>query len=284
VAGCAPLAKWQRSWPAPAKLNLFLHVIGRRPDGYHLLQTVFRLIDCYDWLTFSPRDDGDIRRGRPVPHVPEEGDLALRAARLLQQETGCPTGATIDLDKRIPVGGGLGGGSSDAATTLIALNELWGTNLSRGQLSELAIRLGADVPFFLLGRNAFGEGVGEVLAALDLEPAWYVIVTPQVEVSTREIFGAPKLTRNTKPLNMAAFFAGVGRNDLEPVVRERFPEVARALDWLQRYGTARMSGSGSSVFAAFATELDARTIASRVPGEWRGMVVRGLDRHPLASE
>jgi 4-diphosphocytidyl-2-C-methyl-D-erythritol kinase len=280
----ASLTAWQRRWPAPAKLNLFLHVIGRRPDGYHLLQTVFRLIDCCDWLSYSPRNDGDVRRSRPVLHVPESEDLAVRAARLLQQETGCPMGVTIDLDKRIPIGGGLGGGSSDAATTLIALNELWGTNLSRAQLAQLAVRLGADVPFFLLGRNAFGEGVGEVLSALDLESAWYVVVTPQVAVSTREIFGAPKLTRNTKPLNMATFFAGLGRNDLEPVVRERFPEVARALDWLQDYGLARMTGSGSSVFAAFATELDARAVASKVPGEWRGMAVRGLDRHPLAPE
>jgi 4-diphosphocytidyl-2-C-methyl-D-erythritol kinase len=284
MATPAPLAAWQRRWPAPAKLNLFLHVIGRRPDGYHLLQTVFRLIDCCDWLRFSRREDGDVRRERPLLDVPESEDLAVRAARLLQRETGCPIGATIELDKRIPIGAGLGGGSSDAATTLIALNELWGTSLSRAQLAELAVRLGADVPFFLCGRNAFGEGVGEVLAPFDPGPAWYVVVTPQVAVSTREIYESPKLTRNTKPLNMAAFFAGLGHNDLEPVVRERFPEVARALDWLRSYGMARMSGSGSSVFAAFATELDARAVASRVPGEWRGMAVQGLDRHPLAPE
>jgi 4-diphosphocytidyl-2-C-methyl-D-erythritol kinase len=178
----------------------------------------------------------------------------------------------------------LGGGSSDAATTLIALDELWGTGLSRAELSALAVRLGADVPFFLLGRNAFAEGIGERLTPLDLGPAWYVVITPQVAVSTREIFSSTALTRDTKPLTITAFFAGLGRNDLEPVVCGRFPQVARALEWLKGFGDARMSGSGASVFAAFRTESEARAVVARIPGEWRGIAVRGLDRHPLASE
>ncbi|HSD40804.1 MAG TPA: 4-(cytidine 5'-diphospho)-2-C-methyl-D-erythritol kinase [Burkholderiales bacterium] len=275
---------WRRGWPAPAKLNLMLHVVGRRTDGYHLLQTVFRLIDLADTLTFAPRADRAIRRTTPIAGVPEDDDLTVRAARALQAETACREGATISLEKRIPLGGGLGGGSSDAATTLIALNELWGTRLARADLARIGLRLGADVPFFLFGRNALGEGVGEVLTPLDLPPAWYVVITPQVAVSTREMFTAPELTRDTKPLKITAFFAGLGRNDLEPVVRARFPEVARALEWLAAHGAARMSGSGSSVFAAFGREDEARTVAAKVPGEWRASAVRGLDRHPLAPE
>jgi 4-diphosphocytidyl-2-C-methyl-D-erythritol kinase len=272
---------WQRRWPAPAKLNLMLHVVGRRDDGYHLLQTVFRLIDLADALGFAPRDDGAIRLATPLAGLPEDADLTVRAARLLQGETGCRAGATISVEKRIPVGGGLGGGSSDAASTLIALNHLWGTGLQREDLARLGLALGADVPFFLFGRNAFGEGVGEVLTAVDLPPAWYVVIAPQVAVSTREIFAAPELTRDTKPVKITVFFAGLGTNDLEPVVRARFPEVARALDWLARHGEARMSGSGSSVFAAFEREDEARAVAAKVPGEWRAWAVRGLDRHPL---
>jgi len=273
---------WKRRWPAPAKLNLMLHVVGRRADGYHLLQTVFRLIDLADTLVYSPRDDSAIRLVAPIPGVPEDADLTVRAARLLQAETECTSGAAISVDKRIPVGGGLGGGSSDAATTLIALNELWGTGLRRADLARIGLALGADVPFFLFGRNALGEGVGEVLTALDLPPAWYVVIAPQVAVSTREIFASGELTRDTKPLKITAFFAGLGRNDLEPVVRARFPEVARAIDWLASHGDARMSGSGSSVFAAFEREDEARAVAAKVPGEWRAWAVRGLDRHPLA--
>ena len=273
---------WRRRWPAPAKLNLFLHVVGRRADGYHFLQTVFRLIDLVDWIEFSPREDGAIRLAAPLPRVPEDTDLTVRAARLLQEAGAVRTGVTIRVAKCIPIGGGLGGGSSDAATTLIALAELWGTGLSRAALTRLAVRLGADVPFFLLGRNAFAEGIGEVLTPLDLDPAWYVVITPQVAVSTGEIFGSRELTRATKPLTMQAFFAGLGRNDLEPVVCRRFPQVARALEWLKGYGDARLSGSGSSVFAAYPTEAEARAVVARIPGEWRGVAVRGLDRHPLA--
>jgi 4-diphosphocytidyl-2-C-methyl-D-erythritol kinase len=285
MAGAAAMnAVWARGWPAPAKLNLMLHVVGRRADGYHLLQTVFRLIDLADTLTFAPRAGGAIRRATQIAGVPEDDDLAVRAARALQAETACREGATISLEKRIPLGGGLGGGSSDAATALIALNELWGIRLSRADLARIGLTLGADVPFFLFGRNAVGEGVGEVLTPLDLPAAWYVVITPQVAVSTREMFAAPELTRDTKPLKITAFFAGLGRNDLEPVVRARFPEVARALEWLAGHGAARMSGSGASVFAAYEREDEARAVAAKVPGEWRAWAVRGLDRHPLGPE
>jgi len=267
---------------APAKLNLFLHVTGRRTDGYHLIQTAFRLIDLCDWITIAPRDDGAVRLESTLPGVPAEQNLALRAARALKDATDVRAGAAISLDKRIPIGAGLGGGSSDAATTLIALNRLWGTGLSRADLASLAVGLGADVPFFVFGRNAFGEGIGEVLTALDLEPAWYVVLTPQVAVPTGEIFAAPELTRAAKPIKITAFFKGFGRNDLEPVVCARYPEVAKHLAWLRGFGDARMSGSGSSVFAEFASEAEAQAVVARIPGGMRGFAVRGLDRHPLA--
>lgn len=267
---------------APAKLNLFLHVTGRRTDGYHLIQTAFRLIDLCDWITIAPNDDDAVRLESALPDVPAEQNLALRAARVLKDATGVRAGAAISLDKRIPIGAGLGGGSSDAATTLMALNRLWGTGLSHADLACLAVGLGADVPFFVFGRNAFGEGIGEVLTALDLEPAWYVVLTPQVAVPTGEIFAAPELTRAAKPIKITAFFKGFGRNDLEPVVCARYPEVAKHLAWLRGFGDARMSGSGSSVFAEFASEAEAQAVVARIPEGMRGFAVRGLDRHPLA--
>jgi 4-diphosphocytidyl-2-C-methyl-D-erythritol kinase len=277
---------WSDAWPAPAKLNLFLHVVGRRPDGYHLLQTVFRLIDLEDTLRFAPRDDGAVRLATPLPGVDEAADLTVRAARLLQAETGTTRGVTIAVDKRIPMGGGLGGGSSDAATTLLALNALWGLGVPRERLAALGLRLGADVPFFLFGRNAFAEGVGEVLAPLDLPPAWYLVITPQVSVPTQEIFSDPGLTRNTKPVKIAVFFAGDGpgfHNDLEPVAVRKYPAVGRALEWLRSAGAAgRMSGSGASVFAAFSDEAAARRAAEGVPEGMRAFVAKGLDAHPLA--
>lgn len=281
--GDATLDPWARDWPAPAKLNLFLHVVGRRPDGYHLLQSVFRLIDLCDTLRFAPRADGEVRRAGGAPGVAEEEDLVVRAARALKSATGTREGVTIRVEKRIPVGGGLGGGSSDAATTLIALDRLWGLRLTRQALAAIGLRLGADVPFFLFGRNAFVEGIGERLRPVELEPAWYVVVVPPVSVPTREIFAAPDLTRDTKPIRIWGFSKGFGRNDLEPVVCRRYPAVRRAIEWLSAFAPARMTGSGGCVFAEFRTEREARAVLAGLPADMRGVVAKGLDRHPLAA-
>ena len=280
---------WERRYPAPAKLNLFLHVVGRRSDGYHLLQSVFRLIDLGDALRFAPLTDGRIARAAPLAGVPEERDLCLRAARLLQEASGASLGVEITLDKRLPMGGGLGGGSSDAATVLLALNRLWRLEWPRERLQALGLELGADVPFFIHGRNAFVEGVGERLQALNLPPAWYLVVAPPASVPTAEIFAAPNLTRDTKAIKMADFSAGwgagglFGRNDLEAVVCERYPAVARALAWLRQHAEARMTGSGACVFAPFAAEQDARAVLARMPEGMTGWVAQGLDEHPLRA-
>jgi 4-diphosphocytidyl-2-C-methyl-D-erythritol kinase len=271
-------------FPAPAKLNLFLHVVGRRKDGYHLLQTAYRFIDYGDELSFVVRADGAIHRTTPIQGVPAEQDLSVRAAQVLQQETGCREGADIGIVKRLPMGGGLGGGSSDAATTLIALNRLWRTGLTRDRLQQLALTLGADVPAFVFGKNAFAEGIGERLQALQLPPAWYLILVPELAVSTAEIFSDAELTRNTNAITIAPFSVGQGRNDLEPVVCRRYPQVAHHLEWLRRYGDARMTGSGACVFCAFDSEEHVRRVLSELPADMRGFVARGLDRHPLWSE
>lgn len=276
-------------YPAPAKLNLFLHVLGRREDGYHLLQTVFRLIDRCDRVGVATRADGELQRIDSLPGVAPDADLCLRAARLLKEHAigrlGADArrlGADIGLEKVLPIGGGLGGGSSDAATVLLVLNRLWGLGLGRADLLALAARLGADVPAFVFGENAIGEGIGEVLTAVSLGPAWYLVLDPQVHVSTREIFASPALTRNSKRLKIPPFFPGLGRNDLEPVVVARFPDVAAHLSWLRRYRTdARMSGSGACVFAEFATQEQAGEVQAQVPETMRSFVARGLERHPL---
>jgi 4-diphosphocytidyl-2-C-methyl-D-erythritol kinase len=269
------------SCPAPAKLNLFLHVIGRRADGYHLLQTLFRFLDYGDTLTFTRRADGAIRRIGDVPGVSEDQDLAVRAGRLLQAAAGATSGADIALDKRLPVGGGLGGGSSDAATALIALNRLWGLGWTRARLQQLALQLGADVPVFVFGRSAFAEGVGERLQAVALPPAWYVVLVPPVSVSTAAVFADPELTRNSDPIKIHGFSAGPGRNDLEGAMRRRHAQVAQHLDWLRQFGPAAMTGSGACVFAAFDTEQSAQNVFRRRPPDMQGFVARGLDRHPL---
>ena len=279
------MTSWQADWPAPAKLNLFLHVTGRRADGYHSLQTAFRLIDLADTLRFYPRDDGQVTLRRPLTGVPPAQDLCLRAAVSLKDATGHEGGVEIELEKRIPIGGGLGGGSSDAATTLVALNHLWRLGLNRAQLQRLALKLGADVPLFVFGENAFAEGVGEELTPLALGRAWYLVLVPPVQVPTAAVFAAPELTRETKPIKITAFFDGlkrrVLRNDLEPVVCKRFPEVARHLAWLKQHGDARMSGSGACVYAEFSTESAVRAVHAQLPPEMRGIVVCGLERHPL---
>ena len=267
-------------WPAPAKLNLFLHVTGRRVDGYHELQTVFQLIDLCDTVALIVRDDGAIERPEGPPEVPPESDLVVRAARALQAASGTRLGATLRVRKRIPMGGGLGGGSSDAATTLLALNALWDCRLEIDQLARLGLPLGADVPVFVRGFSAWAEGVGERLTPLELPERWYVIVHPRVGVSTRDVFQSPELTRNSPLITIRAFFEAGGRNDCEPVVRARCPEVAAALDWLSRYAPARLTGTGSCIFAACATAIEAERIAARVPDEWTSFVARGLNISP----
>jgi 4-diphosphocytidyl-2-C-methyl-D-erythritol kinase len=271
---------------APAKLNLFLHVVGRRPDGYHLLQTVFRLLDFYDQIDLKVRDDGVIRLITPLENVPVEQDLCVRAARLLQGESGTRLGVDIALHKHIPMGGGLGGGSSDAATMLMALNDLWHLNWENSRLRALGLKLGADVPIFIFGENAFAEGVGEQLTALSLPKAWYLVIVPPVHVSTAEIFSNKELTRNTIPITIPPFSIRDGHNDLEPVVCSLYPEVSRSLEWLKRLENTKitaMSGSGACVFAEFATESGANAAFSRLPADMRGFVARGLDRHPMCE-
>jgi len=270
--------------PAPAKLNLFLHVVGRKPDGYHLLQTLFRFIDLYDTLHFSLRDDGVVRRIGNLEGVLEEQDLCVRAARLLQSEAGCTLGVDIALEKRIPMGGGLGGGSSDAATTLIALNHLWSLGLSRVRLIQLGLQLGADVPVFVFGENAFAEGVGEQLQAYPLPEAWYVVLFPPVHVATAQIFSHPELTRDTVSIKMRALSELQLHNDLQPVVCKLYPEVAHYLAWLDAKAGgsgAMMTGSGACVFAGYRSRDEAEAVLRQLPSEMRGVVAQGLMKHPL---
>ncbi|MDF3834426.1 4-(cytidine 5'-diphospho)-2-C-methyl-D-erythritol kinase [Cupriavidus basilensis] len=278
-----------RDCPAPAKLNLFLHVTGRRADGYHTLQTVFQLVDWCDTLDFHRRKDGRIERTTEVPGVPAESDLIVRAARALQQASGTTFGADIAIAKRLPMGGGIGGGSSDAATTLLALNHLWGLGLEREALKRIGLALGADVPFFLHGENAFAEGIGEELATVTLPESWFVIVHPRQHVPTAAIFSDQRLTRDT-PVSIIADFTGCknkfafGCNDLETIATVKFGEVARALEWLRQYSPhARMTGSGACVFARFDDEQTAQQVLDRLPPEWDGRCARSLSHHPLAA-
>ena len=274
-------------YPAPAKLNLFLHVVGRRPDGYHLLQSVFILIDRCDRLRLRVRDDGEVRRVSDLPGVPPEQDLVVRAARSLQEASGCRLGAEIEVEKAIPMGGGLGGGSSDAATVLLALDRLWGTGLGPGGLARLAPALGADVPFFLFGRPAWVEGIGERLAPVAVPARWYLVLVPPVEVPTREIFSAPELTRDTEALKMEDFSAqpqGRFRNDLEAVVAARYPQVRQHLEWLGRHAPARMTGSGACVFADFGSRGEAERVLQAAPKGMTGFVAQGLMHHPLLTQ
>ncbi|RMG57775.1 MAG: 4-(cytidine 5'-diphospho)-2-C-methyl-D-erythritol kinase [Gammaproteobacteria bacterium] len=270
-------------WPAPAKLNLFLHVTGRRGDGYHLLQTVFQFLDHGDELAFLPAEDEQICRQGSVPGVPEEDDLIIRAAHLLARHTGCRRGVTIAVRKRLPMGGGLGGGSSDAATVLVALNRLWGLDLSTEELARLGLELGADVPVFIHGQAAWAEGVGERLQPVQLPEPWYLVLRPPVSVSTATVFGHPRLTRNSAPITICDFLSGRGENVCEPVVRSLHPEVGEVLDWLGQHAPhpARMTGTGSCVFAAFEDRATARAVLEQAPAEWEGFVARGRNRSPL---
>ena len=272
-------------YPAPAKLNLFLHVVGRRADGYHLLQSVFTLIDHADRLRFRVRRDGLVARVNDIAGVPAEEDLTVRAALLLKEASGTPLGADIEIEKHIPMGAGLGGGSSDAATTLIVLDRLWETGFGPEALAELASGLGADIPFFLHGGAAWAEGTGDQLRAIELPPRWYVVLTPPVQVPTREVFAAPELTRDTEPLKMEDFSGlasgGRFRNDLENVVTKRWPVVGRHLDWLAARGQARMTGSGACVFAPYGSREAAQRVLDELPAGMTGFIAQGLERHPL---
>ena len=266
---------------APAKLNLMLRVTGRRADGYHLLQTVIRFIDYGDTLAFRVREDGVVARANDVAGVPAGEDLAMRAALLLQRASGTGLGADITLDKRLPLGGGLGGGSSDAATALLALNRLWRTGLTRERLLGLALELGADVPVFVGGENALAEGIGERLTPLAVPPAWYLVLEPRAAVPTARIFADPQLKRDSKPIKITAFSVEQAGNDLEPVVCQEYPEVARHLAWLRQAAPAQMTGSGSCVFAAFPTESAARRVWAQAPAGMQGFIAQALARHPL---
>ena len=274
---------WGSDWPAPAKLNLFLHVVGRRADGYHLLQTLFRFVAHGDTLRFAPRRDGRIVLSTPLPGVPAEADLTVRAARLLQEEAGCAQGVTIRLEKRLPMGGGLGGGSSDAATVLLALNHLWQLGLSRERLQAIGLALGADVPIFVYGRNAFAEGVGDSFTPVEVPLHWYLVLEPSVQVPTVEIFRDPHLRRDTPAVAAGDWHPGFGANDLEPVAVERYPAVAQCIDWLSAFASARMTGSGACVFAEFESRGAAEDVLAQLPVNMRGWVAQGLPAHPLAG-
>lgn len=271
------------SWPAPAKLNLMLRILGRRPDGYHRLQTVFQFIDRHDRLWFAPRRDGQIRRVTPLAGIPAELDLAVRAARTLQQAAGVGVGADIWIEKVLPQGGGLGGGSSDAATTLVALNRLWGLDLREDALLGLGLTLGADVPVFIRGQAAWGEGVGEELTPLRLPEPWYLVLVPPCQVETASVFGHPKLTRDSVAVKLANFLSGETANDCLAVVRAEYPAVAAALDWLSSQGQARLTGTGACCFAEFADRCSAQAALDCVPPGLEGFVAQGLNRSPLLN-
>lgn len=276
------MSAWDRAWPAPAKLNLFLHVVGRRADGYHLLQTVFRFIDLADTLRFEPRDDGRIVLATPTAGVPPEQNLVARASESLKLGAGgTALGVTIHLEKRIPMGGGLGGGSSDAATTLIALNQLWGCGLSSERLQAIGLTLGADVPVFIHGRSCFAEGVGERFTDVAVPDAWYLLTFPEVAVPTAKIFRSPVLRRDTPAMPPADWRPGIGHNDLEPVACALYPQVARHLDLLRAFGNARMTGSGACCFVEFADAGMAEAARRTLPADMATRVAQGLTRHPL---
>jgi 4-diphosphocytidyl-2-C-methyl-D-erythritol kinase len=275
--------------PSPAKLNLFLHITGRRTDGYHTLQTLFQILDYGDELSFSLREDDQIKLLTKFPGVAHDSNLIVRAARLLQPWCGTNRGADIECLKRLPMGGGLGGGSSNAATTLVALNHLWGCGLSVAELAHLGLQLGADVPVFVLGHTAWGEGIGEQLEPIILPEKWYVIVVPECPVSTAEIFQHAELTRNTSAITIAAFLRGGGRNDCQPVVAKHYPAVRQALDWLGNFSQSQLTGTGSAVFATFPDERTARQVLAQLPtslGEFNvsGFVAKGVNRSPLLQQ
>ncbi|MGR9074167.1 MAG: 4-(cytidine 5'-diphospho)-2-C-methyl-D-erythritol kinase [Gammaproteobacteria bacterium] len=274
---------WLKKWPAPAKINLMLKIVGRREDGYHLLQTVFQMTDLCDWLTFHSLDDGCVRLKHPLPGVPEEDDLAVRAAKLLKIESGYRGGVVIEIEKNLPMGGGLGGGSSDAATTLAVLNRLWKLNFSVEDLMKLGLSLGADVPIFIFGHSAWAEGVGEVFERMILSEPWVVIIKPQCHVETKAVFCAKDLTRDSKPITIRDFLSGQQQNDCLGVVRKLYPPVADALNELSAFGEARLTGTGACVFALFDSEKTAKSAYKVLREKWEVYLARGLNQSPLKT-
>lgn len=276
---------WAEKWPAPAKLNLMLRIVGQRADGYHLLQTVFQFIDLYDWIVFHPVDDGRVSLANTIPGVPELDDLTVRAANLLKIEAGCRSGVRIEVEKNLPMGGGLGGGSSDAATTLVVLNKLWGLQLSFEKLMTLGLSLGADVPVFISGYAAWAEGVGEKLEKISPDEQWVVVIKPECHVNTKEIFSAKNLTRNSKSIRIADFIAGQHQNDCVEVVCQRYPSVRDALVALSEFSEARLTGTGACVFAQFDSKQEAiNAYQSLEKSGWRVYLAKGLNESPLFSK
>ena len=276
---------WAEKWPAPAKLNLMLRIVGQRADGYHLLQTVFQFIDLYDWIVFHPVDDGRVSLANTIPGVPELDDLTVRAANLLKIEAGCRSGVRIEVEKNLPVGGGLGGGSSDAATTLVVLNKLWGLQLSFEKLMTLGLSLGADVPVFISGYAAWAEGVGEKLEKISPDEQWVVVIKPECHVNTKEIFSAKNLTRNSKSIKITDFIAGQHQNDCVEVVCQRYPSVRDALVALSEFSEARLTGTGACVFAQFDSKQEAiNAYQSLEKSGWRVYLAKGLNESPLFSK
>jgi 4-diphosphocytidyl-2-C-methyl-D-erythritol kinase len=276
-------SSWSTCWPAPAKLNLMLRIVGQRSDGYHLLQTVFQFVELCDWLIFHPLDNGEIKLLKTTPGVPESEDLTVRAAKLLQAETECGSGVCIEMEKNLPMGGGLGGGSSDAATTLIALNKLWGLHLPREKLLSLGLRLGADVPVFIFGHASWGEGVGEQLSEIYTPEQWLVILKPNCHVNTKQIFSAKELTRNSKSIKMSDFIAGDRRNDCLETVCRLYPIVGEALNDLAPYSEARLTGTGACVFAQFETYDTALEAYHKLETKWTAYLTKGVNRSPLLA-
>ncbi len=271
------------SWPSPAKINLMLHIVGRREDGYHQLQTAFQLLDYGDKLNFKLRQDGKIHHLTPLPGVPTESDLTVRAAQLLQTATHCKKGVEITIEKQLPMGGGLGGGSSNAATTLVALNQLWKTDLSTHKLAEMGLALGADVPLFIHGHTAWAEGVGEILTPMTLQKNWFLVLIPACHVSTAEIFCVEELTRDTPRITMRDFLTDGGHNDCLPVVRRQYTEIAAAIEWLGQFAEAKLTGTGACIFASFEKEDSARKVLGQLPANLKGFVAQGLNRSPLLN-
>ena len=270
-------------WRAPAKINLFLHITRRRSDGYHELQTVFQLLDYGDHLAFDVGAASGVHRISEVPNVPESEDLVVKAAKLLQSQAGVRQGVNIYLDKRLPMGGGLGGGSSDAATTLVALNQLWHCGVSEADLIELGGQLGADIPVFIQGKSAWAEGIGDQLKPLLLPFCFYLVVNPGVHVSTAELFSDSELTRDCRAITIRDFLGGAGQNVFEPLVKKRYPQVALAMDWLDQFSSAKLTGTGGCVFAAFENENDAKRAFRDLPTGMSGFLAKGINESPIIS-